>query len=120
MGIFRFNCTITNKDIGIDIKSKSNIINFTGDITNNNLNIELNENVLKDYKVVIDFGKVFTGGGGGTDENAVSYLPQDKTLEEKATARTNIDVYSKQETNDKINEEVTLIVDTLEQLLEQI
>lgn len=42
------------------------------------------------------------GGGGGTS-NAVQYIPQELTEEQQMQARENLGVYSKQETENYIN-----------------
>lgn len=113
MGRINFVGTICNKDLNIDIKKKVHEINFNADIINKELIVNVVESGIIASKFTIEFGKVL-GKGGASDENAVKYIPQELTEEQKQTARNNIDVYSELQVENRIDVTVGNIKTLLE------
>lgn len=114
MGQINFVGTICNKDLNIDIKKKVHEINFNADIINKELIVNVVESGIIDSKFTIEFGKVLDKGGGTSDGNAVKYIPQELTEEQKQTARSNIDVYSELQVENRIDVTVGNIKTLLE------
>lgn len=113
MGQINFVGAIYNKDLNIDVKRKVHEISFSANIINKELIVDVVESGIIASKFTIEFGKVL-GKGGTSDGNAVKYIPQDLSEEQKQTARDNIDVYSEQQVENRIDVTVGNIKTLLE------